>query len=418
MANTVSAMLRSKVDCVVVGAGPAGLAAVRALLEGGAGSVLVIERDEAPGGLPQYCRHPGFGWGYTRRLETGPAFARRMAAVLSDQRVTFLPRTTATVLREGPVVEMLGPDCGAVSVSARTVLLATGIRERPRGARLVPGQRPERGVLTTGQLQQMVARGVPLPGPRMVVVGTEHVAFSVLLTARHAGCRIVAMIEEGERVSSYTPLAWVAEHFARVPIHLGARIAGIVGRRQVEAVEIESAAGRRTIACDGVVFSGSFVPDAVLARTAGIALDAATGGPSIDQYGRTSLDGVFAAGNVLRPVETSGFCAIEGSRVGANIADHLCRSRQWDGCSLAVNAAPPAAYIVPQRWALDHSYPKAIPTSLRSLPNGTGNLTVTINGKSAWRAEVGQFMPQRRIRVPETNLRNTALSTSPNRRQD
>ncbi len=157
------------VDCIVIGAGPAGLAAVRALLDGEVGNILVVDRDEAPGGLPQYCRHPGFGWGYTHRLETGPAFVRRMAAVLADPRVTFLPSTTATAICGGPAVDLLGPICGMATVRARAVLVATGIRERPRGAQLVPGQRPERGVLTTGQLQQMVARGVPLPGRRMVV---------------------------------------------------------------------------------------------------------------------------------------------------------------------------------------------------------------------------------------------------------
>lgn len=392
-------------DALVIGAGPAGLAAAHALLKNGAQSILVVDRDEAPGGLPQYCGHPGFGWGYTHRLETGPAFTRRLLSAIQHPSVRLLTRTTAMAIRPGPAVDLLGPECGVITLRPRTVIVATGIRERPRAARLVPGRRPERGVLTTGQLQQMVARHVSLPGHRMVVVGTEHVAFSILLTARHVGHGVVAMVEPADRPSTYPVLAALARHVARIPIHLRSRVVNILGDRQVEGVEIDGPAGLHRIACDSVVFSGDFIPDAVLAQTSGIAIDPRTHGPVVDQHGRTALAGVFAAGNVLRAVESSGFSAIEGSRVGASASAHLRAPAGWSARSCAIQAAPEFAYVVPQRWTFDEGGPAAIPFSLRmSAGRAPTPIAVKVGDAVVWRAPARQRWPHRRIRIPETVL--------------
>ena len=401
-------------DCLVIGAGPAGLAAARGLVDAGVRSVLIVDRDEAPGGLPQYCRHLGFGWGYTHRLETGPTFARRMIAALDQARVRILPRSSALAIRPGPIVDLVGPECGVVSVSARAVIVATGIRERPRGARLIPGRRPERGVLTTGQLQQMVTRGVKLPGRRMVVVGTEHVAYSVLLTARHAGHKVVAMIELGDRPSSYAVLAAVTRHVARIPIHLSARIVDILGDRQVEAVEIDGPAGRRAIACDSVVFSGDFVPDAALARASGIAIDPRTHGPQIDQFGRTSMHGVFAAGNVLRAVETSGFAAIEGARVGAAAAVFLRDPTQWRVQPRTIRVSPEFAYLVPQCWSAGSDTLTPVPFSLRVNKDlGASRVAMKIGDTVVWQGIAKTLRRHRRIRLSPAVLSTHATADAP-----
>jgi thioredoxin reductase len=392
-------------DALVIGAGPAGLAAAYALLKNGACSIVVVDRDEAPGGLPQYCGHPGFGWGYTHRLETGPAFTRRLLGAIQHPAVRLLARTTATAIRPGPSVDLVGPECGVITLRPRTVIVATGIRERPRAARLVPGRRPERGVLTTGQLQQMVARGVPLPGRRMVVVGTEHVAFSILLTARHAGHRVIAMVDPAERASTYPALAALARHVARIPIHLASRVVNILGGRQVEGVEIQGPAGLHRIGCDSLVFSGDFIPDAVLAQASGIAIDPRTHGPMIDQHGRTTMAGVFAAGNVLRAVESSGFSAIEGARVGAGAAAHLRAPREWPDRSCPIEAAPEFAYVVPQRWTPGAGGPAAIPFSLRVQSNGAPiAIAVRVGDEVVWRDAPRSRRPHRRIQIPQTAI--------------
>lgn len=390
-------------DCLVIGAGPAGLAAAHALVKAGIGSILVVDRDETPGGLPQYCRHLGFGWGYTHRLETGPAFARRLLGAIQHPSLRLLSRTTATAIRPGPAVDLLGPECGVITLHPRAVIVATGIRERPRPARLVPGRRPERGVLTTGQLQQMVTRGVAVPGRRLAVVGSEHVAFSVLLTARHAGQRVVAMVEPDERVASYAALAAIVRHVARIPIHVGTRVVNILGDRQVEGIEIDGPAGPARIPCDSVVFSGDFIPDAVLAQASGIAIDPRTRGPVVDQHGRTDMPGVFAAGNVLRAVESSGFSAIEGARVGSGVAAYLGGSATaWCVASRPVEAAPDFDYVVPQRWTPDDGRLPPIPFSLRVRTNGAPiPIAVKIGDRVVWSDAPRHRRPHRRIGIPQ-----------------
>lgn len=173
---------------LIVGAGPAGLAAAAELTRSGISDVLVIDRDDSPGGLPRFCHHPGFGLEYARWPYSGPAFARKMLGQLQGTPVRISMGTTLLSLENGPVCEVMGPEFGYARLEPQVVIVATGIREANRGNRVVPGVRPPQGILTTGLLQQLVHRNVRLPSSlrRLVVVGTEHVSFSAILTARHA----------------------------------------------------------------------------------------------------------------------------------------------------------------------------------------------------------------------------------------
>ncbi len=393
---------------IVVGAGPAGLAAAHALAKRGERGILVLDRDDAAGGLPRFCHHPGFGWEYSHRLETGPSFARRLLAALDPAVVTIVTRMSALSLRPGPEIEVLGVESGHQCLRPRAVILATGIRERPRSARLAPGMRPDRGILTTGQLQQMVSRGVKPGGRRAVVIGTEHVAFSVLLTARHAGLEIVAMVGGEDRVMSYAGASWVAR-LLRVPIHLSSEIVDIQGSARVEAVTLRGPGGPRRIPCDTVIFTGDFTPDAALLHGSGIAIDRATAGPAIDQYGRTDTPGIFAAGNLLRAVESSGHAAIEGARVGANVAAYLRGSSDWPADAAAIHVGAVLASLVPQRWAPRDTHMQALPISLRVLTDITrGRIRISADGEDLWTGRTSAMLRKRRIALPATGFESLA----------
>jgi len=390
-------------EIVVVGAGPAGLAAAKALADRGARRVLVIDRDDEPGGLPRFCHHPGFGWEFTHRLETGPAFAHRLLGTLDPASVSVLARTSALAIRPGPEVEIVSPQNGHMRLRPRAVVLATGIRERPRSARLVPGRRPERGILTTGQLQQMVARDVPTGGRRAIVVGTEHVAFSILLTARHAGLKVVAMVGAEDRVMSYAGAA-LAARMMGVPIHLSSTVEDIRGGDRVEAVILDGPSGRRTIACDTVIFSGDFIPDASLLPESGVAFASSTSGPSVDQYGRTSAAGIFAAGNLLRAVETSGRAAIEGARVGANAAAYLQGLLTWPNEAASIGLGEGLSYVVPHRWAPPAGVGgivRTLPISLRALTDiRRARLALSEDGREIWSGRPMKILRHRRLAMP------------------
>ncbi len=283
----------------IVGGGPSGLSAATELRRLGVGAVIVYEREQQAGGVPRHTDHLGFGMLDLHRLMSGPRYARAMV-----QRAT----RAGVDLRRGTAVFSLD------DLDADAVILATGVRERPRAARLVPGDRPM-GIFTTGSVQQLAMAGRRV-GTRAVIVGAEHVSFSAILTLAHIGCRSVAVVTPLPRHQTYAVLKFAAATVRRVPVLTGVDIAEIAGRRRVEHVVLTDG---RTIECDTVVFTGDWVPDNELARSSGLAMNPEIKGPSVDDTFRTSRDRVFAVGNLVHKVATADRCALDGRAVAAEV---------------------------------------------------------------------------------------------------
>ena len=257
------------VDALVVGAGPAGLAAATALRSGGAGTVMVLDREDEAGGIPRLCEHTGFGLRDLRRVLSGPAYARRWVERAVACGVDIRTRTMVTGWAAPGRAEVTGPG-GVLEMAARTIVLATGARERPRAARLVPGTRPS-GIFTTGQLQQWVHREHLPVGRRAVIVGAEHVSYSAAMTLRRAGVRPVALVTELPRPQTYRLFDLLGRFGLRVPVWTETSVAGVYGRDRVEGVLVRGPGGdERSVAVDTVVFTGDFIPDSELARLAGL----------------------------------------------------------------------------------------------------------------------------------------------------
>jgi hypothetical protein len=236
------------------------------------------------------------------------------------------------------------------------VLLATGCRERPRAARLVPGARPA-GVLTTGALQRLVHGAGQRAGRRAVVVGAEHVSFSAVHTLLASGTEVAAMVTDQPRHQTYGPLAWLAAGRHGVPLLAESEVTGIAGKRRVEAVEVahRPTATTRSIACDTVVFTGDWIPDHELARAGGLTIDPGTRGPQVDPSHRTSSPGVFAAGNLLHGAETAGVAALEGRAAAGAIVRFLAEGA-WDGRGVVpLNVTRPLVWIAPNALPPDRA---------------------------------------------------------------
>jgi thioredoxin reductase len=341
------------VDVAVVGGGPAGLAAAVELRRNGVARVVVLDRESEAGGTPRHCHHTGFGFFDLKRVLSGPGYARRRRRLAEDAGVEILTDTTVLSLAprtsSTPTTLATTSPLGLRDIEARAVLLATGCRERPRAARLVPGTRPL-GVYTTGSLQQLVyARGAS-PGRRAVVVGAEHVSFSAAHTLMAAGAEVVAIVTEKLEDQTYPPFRLAVATLHGVPVLTRTRVSRIDGRRRVEGVEVTSLDGgrREVLACDSVVFTGDWIPDHEVARGAGIAIDTGTRGPSVDAALRTSRRGVFAAGNLLHGAAIADVAALEGLAAARGIAAFLERS-DWpnEGSSLSLAVEAPLAWIVP-----------------------------------------------------------------------
>ncbi len=231
---------------------------------------------------------------------------------------------------------------------ARAVVLATGARERPRAARRIPGDRPA-GVYTTGQLQTLVHLRHAEVGRRAVVVGGELVSWSAVLTLRQAGCDVVLMTTTHPEPEVYGAFRLAGRLALRVPVAPRTRLTRIAGRRRVESVEVEDldTGRRRTIRCDTVVTTGDWIPDNELARAAGLDLDPATRGPVVDSALRTSAPGVFAAANLLHPVDTADVAALDGRHLAAPVLRWL-RTREARAGGVRLVADPPLRWVVPQ----------------------------------------------------------------------
>jgi NADPH-dependent 2,4-dienoyl-CoA reductase/sulfur reductase-like enzyme len=387
-------------DVVILGGGPAGISAAASLAEMGIRDIVLIEREAALGGVPRHCGHLAFGLREFRRLMGGPAYARRLAQTVAGLDVRT--HTTVSAIAPGGEVDLLHPERGPEKVSGRAVLLAFGVRETPRSTRLVDGDRPW-GVTTTGALQQFVYIAGIRPFRRAVVVGSELVAFSALLTLRHGGMSAAAMIEAGPRITARRPGDWVARLLLGVPVLTETSLVAIQGNGKVEAVEIERRGRRQTIACDGVIFTGGFRPETAILAQSHIALDPGTRGPAIDQYWRASDPQFFVAGNLLRPVETAGVAWAEGRAVGKSIAAELAGRLPPPAPATPLSVGGLLKYAYPQRLILPPGNVSPLLLKARMTRAARGRLRLTADGKELWGRRMSA-LPERRLSLPVSLL--------------
>ena len=291
----------------------------------------MAERETSPGGVPRHSCHTGYGLRDLRRVMSGPAYAQALASAAKEAGAELRPDTTVTGWetadgdgQAGSCTVTLTSAGGIETVRAAAVLLATGCRERPRAARLVPGDRPA-GVMTTGELQQRVYLGHERLAGRALVIGAEHVSFSAAVTLAHAGARVVALVTEYERQQSYAAFRVGAALRWRVPVWTACAVRRVIGRGQLAGVEVADVrtGAARFVPCDTVVFTGDWIPDHELARLAGLAMDPGTRGPVVDTTLETSAAGVFAAGNLVHAAETADIAALSGRHAARHIAAFL-----------------------------------------------------------------------------------------------
>lgn len=385
------------VEVAIIGGGPAGLTAAVELRRRGISPVLVIERESEAGGIPRHADHQGFGVREFRRPMSGPAYARRLVDASIRHGAELRLRTQATGFAPDGALQVTGPG-GRVEIRASAVVLATGCRERPRSARLIPGTRPQ-GVMTTGTLQQIVNLAQERVGARAVVVGAEHVSFSAIETLARGGARTVAMTTELPHDQSFAAFRIGAGARYGTRLRLRTALSAIHGRGRVEAVELTDldTGAVEIVACDTVVLSADWIPEHELAVLAGATLHHGTRGPIVDGRLRSTRPGLFAAGNVLHGAEPADVAALTGRNVADSVRAYL-QAPFWPQERVTVRCEEPLHWIVPNAIAADApaSLAERGPFRLRAHEELRGAHVEIIQGeralgrRHAWRVMAGR----------------------------
>ncbi len=385
---------------VIVGGGPSGLAAAIELRGLGMSPVTVIERERQAGGIPRHSDHSGFGLRDLRTVLSGPRYAERYRELAADAGVEILTETMVTEWEGGRRLKLTGPG-GREEIEPPAVVLATGCRERPRAARLVPGDRPA-GVMTTSTLQQLVHLRGEEVGRRAVIVGAEHVSFSAIATLAHAGASVAGLVTDLPRHQSLAAFRAGAAVRYRAPVWTRTVVSKIRGAERVEEVELTDLDSGRTrnVDCDLVIFTADWVPDSELAAMAGCELDPGTCGPMADASLRTTVPGVFAAGNLLHPAETADISALDGRHAAAAVAAHLGGSGEWPGVVRLIARAP-LAWIVPNLLLGAGQRPPRDRFLIRSREIlRRPRIEIRQDGRRLWRGRHRRLIPGRSAHIP------------------
>lgn len=314
------------VDIAVIGGGPAGLSACLELDRTFGGTVALFESDAMLGGIP---RSSGmfFGMRDMKRIYTGKTYADKLEQQINRTNIeTHLNTTVLRIIPGKPQDShqiVASSDTGIVTYDCRAIILATGCYEISRQARLIPGSRPA-GIFTTGSLQKLIRLGDHIPGSTAVVVGSEIVAFSAVMTLKKAGIKIQGMVEEQPKIQTLLkPLAGMMKTWYKFPINTRTRIKSIYGKSRVQGILLEKDGKEFTISCDTVIITGGFRPESALLTEPAIEQDAKTKGPVLDNNFMTSVPNIYAAGNVIRGALMHDLCALEGKRTAKTISKKL-----------------------------------------------------------------------------------------------
>lgn len=310
-------------DVVVIGGGPAGLAAAIAARDNGAAQVLILERDREPGGILNQCIHNGFGLHVFKEELTGPEYAGRFIQEAGAHGIAIKTDTMVLDIGADRVVHAVNPTDGYFTVQAGAIVLAMGCRERTRGAIAIPGDRPA-GVFTAGCAQRYINMEGYMVGRRVVILGSGDIGLIMARRLTLEGAQVLACVElQPYSGGLQRNITQCLEDYG-IPLYLSHTITRIDGRERVERVHVSRVdAQRRPVPgsemvfdCDTVLLSVGLIPENELSRSAGIALDPRTNGPVVSEDMQTSLPGVFACGNVVHVHDLVDYVTMESRKAG------------------------------------------------------------------------------------------------------
>ncbi|WP_026527310.1 NAD(P)/FAD-dependent oxidoreductase [Butyrivibrio sp. VCD2006] len=347
-------------DIVIVGGGPAGLAAAISARKAGVEKILILERDRELGGILNQCIHNGFGLHTFKEELTGPEYAQRFIDQVLDEKIEYKLHTMVMDISADRVVTAMSREDGMYQIQAGAVILAMGCRERPRGALNIPGYRPA-GIFSAGTAQRLVNMEGYMPGREVVILGSGDIG---LIMARR-------MTLEGAKVKVVAELMPYSGGLKRnivqclddfgIPLKLSHTVVDIEGKEHLTAVTIAEVdknmkpipGTEERYTCDTLLLSCGLIPENELSRNAGVEMNPVTSGPVVNESLETNIPGVFACGNVLHVHDLVDYVSEEATRAGANAAKFVKNGKTESGKVVELTATDGARYTVPSTINID-----------------------------------------------------------------
>ena len=341
-------------ELVIIGGGPAGLAAAVAAHKAGVTDILILERDNELGGILNQCIHNGFGLHTFKEELTGPEYADRFIQQAKELNIPYKLNTMVLDLAPDKTVTAMNREDGLFQIKPKAVVLAMGCRERPRGALNIPGFRPA-GIYTAGTAQRLVNMEGYLPGRKCVILGSGDIGLIMArrMTLEGAEVKVVAELMPYSGGLKRNIVQCLDDY--NIPLKLSHTVVDIKGRERVEAIVIAQVDEKMKpipgteieYECDTLLLSCGLLPENELSRAAGVEINPLTNGPRVNENLETSVPGVFAAGNVLHVHDLVDFVSEEAGAAGRHAAEYILGGKEVGGKTLPIKTAGGVRYTVP-----------------------------------------------------------------------
>jgi len=344
-----------KYEIVVIGGGPAGLAAAIEAKKNGAKEILVLERDLELGGILQQCIHNGFGLHVFKEELTGPEYAERFIRELQEMGIEYKLDTMVLEVSDDKKITAMNREEGILNIQAKAVILAMGCRERTRGAIRIPGTRPA-GVMTAGTAQRFVNMEGYMTGKRVLILGSGDIGLIMARRLTLEGAEVLGVAELMPFSGGLNRNVVQCLEDFDIPLYLQHTVVDIEGKDRVEAVTIAKVdegykpinGTEKRFDCDTLLLSVGLIPENELSKSAGITLDNITAGPRVNEAMETSAEGIFACGNVVHVHDLVDWVTEESRKAGRNAARYISGELQNTDHKISVQGINGIRYVVPQ----------------------------------------------------------------------